>query len=70
MTKKPAIKKPARGRPTKGADKLMQPVTVRFPPAMMAEIEAIQAARADEPEKGQIIRELVAMALENRSPRR
>lgn len=45
---------------------MLNPVTVRFPAAMMLEIELIQAGRMDEPEKGQVIRELVAQALEAR----
>lgn len=41
----------------------MQPITVRFPGGMMADIEAIMKDRADQPEKGQVIREAVAIGL-------
>lgn len=43
---------------------MLAPVTVRFPAPMMREIEAIQASRMDAPDKGQVIRELVARGLE------
>lgn len=61
--------KHAGGRPPLGDKAMLQPVTVRFPVAMMDEIEAIQAARMDQPDKGQVIRELVALALEMRRKR-
>lgn len=48
---------------------MLSPITVRFPSAMMREIEAIQAKRLDAPDKGQIIRELVAAGLEKRTTR-
>jgi hypothetical protein len=60
------MKQAKRGRPPKGAETMMKPVTVRFPAAMMAAIEGVQASRADEPEMGQGIRELVALGLERR----
>lgn len=43
---------------------MMVPITVRFPEAMARAIEAVQAERADQPDKGQVIRELVAKGLE------
>ena len=43
---------------------MLAPITVRFPADMMQEIEALMAARRDAPEKGQIVRELVARGLE------
>jgi len=60
------MKKAKRGRPPKGAEAMLAPVTVRFPLAMMREIEAVQASRMDEPDKGQVIRELVAAGLQKR----
>ena len=42
---------------------MMRPIPVRFPEVMIAEIEAIMAARMDQPDKGAVIRELVAEAL-------
>lgn len=57
------MKQAKRGRPPKGAEAMLAPVTVRFPLAMMREIEAIQKSRMDEPDKGQVIRELVAASL-------
>jgi hypothetical protein len=41
----------------------MTPIPVRFPPAMLDAINAIRAERMDAPDKGQVIRELVAEAL-------
>lgn len=55
-----------RGRPPKGEELLMKAITVRFPAAMMRQIQAIAETRADRPEKGQVIRELCALALEKR----
>jgi hypothetical protein len=47
---------------------MMLPITVRFPEPMMREIEAIAASRPmEQPEKGQIVRELIAEALEARA---
>jgi hypothetical protein len=45
---------------------MMEPITVRFPPAMMREIEEIQTSRMDAPDKGQVVRELLAAALSER----
>lgn len=42
---------------------MMNPITVRFPPAMMNEIEALISERLDQPDKGQVIRELVAKGI-------
>jgi len=58
--------KTKRGRPPKGKETMMAPITVRLPPAMMQEIEEIQAGRMDAPDKGQVIRELLAKALEGK----
>jgi hypothetical protein len=41
----------------------MTPIPVRFPEAMIEAIEAIRAERMDAPDKGAVIRELVAEAL-------
>jgi len=41
-------------------------VALLLPPAMMQEVEAIQSARLDAPDKGQVVRELLAEALEGR----
>lgn len=64
--RKPNKPKPARGRPLKGNEPLMRPIAVRFPPTMRAAIEEIRSSRMDEPELSQVIRELVAEALEAR----
>jgi cold shock CspA family protein len=45
---------------------MLAPITIRFPLAMMREIEAIQKSRMDEPDKGQVVRELVAAGLQKR----
>jgi hypothetical protein len=49
---------------------LMTPIPVRFPPAMVEAINAIRAERMDAPDKGQVIRELVAEALAARGKRK
>lgn len=47
---------------------MMVALTVRFPEPMNAEIEAIMASRPmEQPEKGQIVRELIAEALAARA---
>jgi hypothetical protein len=67
---KPAAKTRPRGRPFKGDAGLMKPISIRFPPPMMKEIEAIQSARMDAPELSAIVRELVAEALTARAARK
>jgi hypothetical protein len=50
---------------------MMTPITIRFPEPMMREIEAIAAARSlEQPDKGQIVRELIAEALAARKKKR
>lgn len=49
---------------------MLAPITIRFPTQMMQQIEEIMAARLDGPEKGAIVRELVAEALEARAKRK
>lgn len=43
---------------------MLAPITIRLPEPMMQRIEALQAGRMDQPDKSQIIRELLAKALE------
>lgn len=63
-------KKPARGRPPLGSEALMTPRTVRFSQAIMREIDNIRAERAyEQPDFGQIVRELVAEGLKSRKKR-
>ena len=57
-TKRPG-RKPVYDRP------MLAPVTIRLPGSMNDQIEAIAATRADAPDKAQVIRELLAKALEN-----
>lgn len=45
---------------------MLAPITIRLPEPMMREIEALRDARRDAPDKSQIIRELLAKALEKR----
>jgi Arc/MetJ-type ribon-helix-helix transcriptional regulator len=52
-----------RGRPPKGEEALMQPITIRLPPEMVARIDEMRAGRLDAPDKSTIIRELLAKAL-------
>lgn len=54
------------GRPPKSEDAMMAPITVRFPKPMMEEIERIMGERMDQPDKGQVIRELVAEGISKR----
>lgn len=64
-------RKPTRGRPPLDEEALMTPRTVRFSKPMMREIEAIREQRAlEQPDFGQVVRELVAEALEHRKKRR
>jgi hypothetical protein len=65
----PQPKKP-RGRPKKGERAMMEALTIRFPSPIMREVEAIQAERRDQPEKGAVIRELVVEALDARAKRK
>ena len=58
------------GRPPKGDEVMLNPITVRFPAPMMAAIEKLQTERMDAPDKGQIIRELVAEALQAKVKRK
>lgn len=63
-------KKPVRGRPPLDSEALLTPRTVRFSKAIMREIEAIREQRSlEQPDFGQIVRELVAEALEKRKRR-
>jgi hypothetical protein len=59
----PMAKQTRMGRPPKGEETMMAPITIRLPPAMTAEIEAIMAARMDAPDKATVIRELIAAGL-------
>jgi metal-responsive CopG/Arc/MetJ family transcriptional regulator len=45
---------------------MLAPVMIRFPQAMLDDIDAIRASRRDEPDRSSIIRELIAEALEAR----
>jgi hypothetical protein len=56
--------KATRGRPPKGDDAMLQPVTIRLPAEMVRQIEVIRAGRLDAPDKSTIIRELLAKALQ------
>lgn len=58
--------KPRMGRPPKGDKAMLQPTTVRLPAPMLAEIDSIVASRYDAPERGAVIRELLAEALATR----
>jgi Arc/MetJ-type ribon-helix-helix transcriptional regulator len=59
------MKKAPRGRPKKD-DAMQAPIPVRLPDDMRREIEEIQASRRDAPGLSQVIRELLAKALEKR----
>jgi hypothetical protein len=63
-------KRLSRGRPPKYADKMLAPITVRFPIPMMRAIEVIAEDRMDAPDKSAVVRELVAEALTARSKRK
>ena len=55
--------KRGRGRPPKGDDTMLQPVTIRLPKEMDEEIERRRMRRLDRPDKSTLIRELLAKAL-------
>lgn len=55
--------KPRMGRPPKGNEAMMEPITVRLPKPMSVAIAAIQATRIDAPDKATVIRELIAGGL-------
>lgn len=58
------------GRPPLGMEALMTPRTIRLPRVLLEEIEAIQRSRQmDQPEFGQIVRELLAEAVHARKAR-
>lgn len=56
-------KQPKRGRPALGDENLMSPITLRFPPDMMAEIDVIHGRDGAGRSKGQVVRDLVKEAL-------
>lgn len=58
------------GRPSLGDKALSEALTIRFPSPMMRQIEALQAERLDQPDKGALIRELIAEALQARARRK
>lgn len=55
--------KPGPGRPAKPASERKGYVPVRFPLELLAEVDAMAAARLDKPERSGMIRELVAEAI-------
>ena len=67
MTKKPAKHV---GRPAIGDTAMTEALTVRFPSPLMREIEAEQARDITGPDKGMMVRQLVAEALAARAKRR
>lgn len=58
--------KKARGRPSPGKKALLAPLMIRFPPHMLAAIDAISDARLDHPGRSSVVRELVAEAISAR----
>jgi hypothetical protein len=52
------------GRPPRGEEAMLQPVTIRLPAEMVRQIEALRAGRLDAPDKSTLIRELLAKALQ------
>lgn len=56
-------KQPKRGRPSLGDDNLMSPITLRFPPDMMGEIDAIHSRDGAGRSKSQVVRDLVKESL-------
>jgi hypothetical protein len=57
-------RKATRGRPPKGEESMLQPVTIRLPVEMVRQIEALRVGRLDAPDKSTLIRELLAKALQ------
>lgn len=57
---------PGAGRPAKPESERLELVPIRFPRPMLDEVDAIRAARLDQPDRSAMIRALVAEALEAR----
>lgn len=62
-------KKP-RGRPSLGDKAMTTPKTIRFPPALVVQIDAEIDKRLDAPDFAAMVRELCAEALEARRKRK
>lgn len=56
-------KKVGPGRPKKPLSAKLGQVAVRFPAELLAEVDALSAARLDRPDRSSVVRELVAEAL-------
>lgn len=52
------------GRPPKGDEAMLNPVTVRLPPALLERFEELVAARQDGASKGQVLREVILAGIE------
>jgi hypothetical protein len=68
--KKAAKTRGKMGRPTITEAPLSQPVNVRLPGPMLEAIERIRAGRMDAPDRGSVIRELLAEAIEARAAKK
>lgn len=60
-------KKAGPGRPAKNESERGVQVAVRFPPALLAEVDAIRDSRKDGADRSTIVRELVVLGIEARS---
>ncbi len=54
------------GRPPKHDEAMLEAFTLRLPPVMASYISEVSSERMDAPDKAQVIRELLAEALEAR----
>lgn len=55
------------GRPMKDPSERAVQVAVRFPPALLAEVDAIRDARKDGADRSAVVRELVVAGIEARA---
>ena len=63
MTNKSKIR---RGRPPKNDETMLERINIRAPSRLMDKVRAIQAERLDGPDTAQVVRELLAEAVEAR----
>jgi len=64
--RKPKKATTGRGRPVKDAGERLVQVAVRFPPALLAEVDAIRDGRKDGADRSAVVRELVVAGIEAR----
>lgn len=58
------------GRPPKGNEAMMTPITIRLPRAIHEHVETMMAKRMDAPDKATVIRELLVAGIKATSKAR